>query len=263
MGWLSNARRHEQLLSPGAARPTAKSRVSSAGVTMRTYDDGANDVLSSRTARPTERATRDAKPAPVLHDSPFDVPGPMFSPDGGGKKRAPMKPASVKPEPVRPTKKTSLEDENASLREALARVEEDLMAERARADALASRLEQLETTDSVIPPGVTRTRSMPLEAHNGHRNPFGTPPRARGANVVGKDAARALFNGGDDVNAGSPGGLHHHARGMSAKENNNVHTPERSRREQHSYDPFLRSGGTRVVKVPSPTGGKMIQIRAQ
>lgn len=230
---------------------------------MRTYDDGANDVLSSRTARPTERATRDAKPAPVLHDSPFDVPGPMFSPDGGGKKRAPMKPASVKPEPVRPTKKTSLEDENASLREALARVEEDLMAERARADALASRLEQLETTDSVIPPGVTRTRSMPLDAHNGHRNPFGTPPRARGANAVGKDAARALFNGGDDVNAGSPGGLHHHARGMSAKENNNVHTPERSRREQHSYDPFLRSGGTRVVKVPSPTGGKMIQIRAQ
>ena len=88
---------------------------------MRTYDDGANDVLSSRTARPTERATRDAKPAPVLHDSPFDVPGPMFSPDGG-KKRAPMKPASVKPEPVRPTKKTSLEDENASLREALARL---------------------------------------------------------------------------------------------------------------------------------------------
>ena len=84
MGWLSNARRHEQLLSPGAVRPTAKTRVSSAGVTMRTYDDGANDVLSSRTARPTERATRDAKPAPVLHYSPFDVPGPMFSPDGGG-----------------------------------------------------------------------------------------------------------------------------------------------------------------------------------
>ena len=135
------------------------------------------------------------------------------------------------------------------------------MAERARADALASRLEQLETTDSVIPPGVTRTRSMPLEAHNGHRNPFGTPPRARGANAVGKDAARALFNGGD-VNAGSPGGLHH-ARGTSAKENNNVHTPERMRREQHSYDPFLRSVGTRVVKVPSPTGGKMIQIRAR
>ena len=260
MGWLSNARRHEQLLSPGAVRPTASRRVSSAGVTMRTYDDGANDVLSSRTARPTERATRDAKPAPVLHDSPFDVPGPMFSPDGG-KKRAPMKPASVKNEPVIPTKKTSLEDENASLREALARVEEDLMAERARADALASRLEQLET-DSVIPPGVTRTRSMPLEAHNGHRNPFGTPPRASGANAVGKDAARALFNGGDDVNAGSPGGPHH-ARGMSAKENNNVHTPERMRREQHSYDPFLRSVGTRVVKVPSPTGGKMIQIRAQ
>ena len=119
---------------------------------MRTYDDGANDVLSSRTARPTERATRDAKPAPVLHDSPFDVPGPMFSPDGGGKKRAPMKPASVKPEPVRPTKKTSLEDENASLREALARVEEDLMAERARADALASRLEQLETKIPLFPP---------------------------------------------------------------------------------------------------------------
>ena len=83
MGWLSNARRHEQLLSPGAARPTAKT----AGVTMRTYDDGANDVLSSRTAPPTERATRDAKPAPVLHDSPFDVPGPMFSPDGGGARR--------------------------------------------------------------------------------------------------------------------------------------------------------------------------------
>ena len=130
MGWLSNARRHEQLLSPAAA-PAAKtaSRVSAAG--LRAYD-GDDDHLERRAARPIERAARDAKPRRVLADSPFDVPGPMLSPECKPRTKARMT-----------TTKTSrsLEDENASLRDELARAREDLMAERARADALASRLE--------------------------------------------------------------------------------------------------------------------------
>ena len=105
---------------------------------------------------------------------------------------------------------------------------------------------------------------MPLEAHNGQWNPFGTPPRGgtKAMDVTGeKDAARVLFSGGG-VAESSPGG--HRRQHAGAKENNNnVHTPERIRREQHSYDPFVRSTRSPVVKVPSPTGGKMIQIRAR
>ena len=72
-----------------------------------------------------ERAARDAKPRRVLADSPFDVPGPMLSPECKPRTKARMT-----------TTKTSrsLEDENASLRDELARAREDLMAERARAE---------------------------------------------------------------------------------------------------------------------------------
>ena len=59
-------------------------------------------------------------------------------------------------------------------------------------------------------------------------------------------AARRLFANGAGVQA--PG-----------KDNNA--TPDRSR---HSFDPFVRPAGSdRVVRVPSPTGGRMIQIRAR
>lgn len=236
MGWLSNARRHEQLLSPAAPAAKTASRVSAAG--LRSYDDDDGDHLERRAARPTERAAREAKPRRVLADSPFvDVPGPMLSPE---RTKARMT-----------TTKTSrsLEDENASLRDELARAREDLMAERARADALASRLEAVEmaqTTAVVVPPamardgGVTRgTSSAPVDERAERRcNPFGTPP-TKGADAMGDDAealraARRLF-----ANA----------------------TPERSR---HSFDPFVRPAGSdRVVRVPSPTGGGMIQIRAR
>ena len=146
MGWLSNARRHEQLLSPAAPAAKTASRVSAAG--LRSYDDDDGDHLERRAARPTERAAREAKPRRVLADGPFDVPGPMLSPE---RTKARMT-----------TTKTSrsLEDENASLRDELARAREDLMAERARADALASRLEAVEmmaqTKAVVVPPAMAR-----------------------------------------------------------------------------------------------------------
>ena len=246
MGWLSNARRHEQLLSPAAPAAKTASRVSAAG--LRSYDDDDGDHLERRAARPIERAARDAKPRRVLADSPFDVPGPMLSPECKPRTKARMT-----------TTKTSrsLEDENASLRDELARAREDLMAERARADALASRLEAVEmmahTTAVVVPPargGAARgTSSAPVEERaERRRNPFGTPP-TKGADAMGDDAealraARRLFANG----AGVPG-----------KDNNA--TPERSR---HSFDPFVRPAGSdRVVRVPSPTGGRMIQIRAR
>ena len=249
MGWLSNARRHEQLLSPAAA-PAAKtaSRVSAAG--LRAYD-GDDDHLERRAARPIERAARDAKPRRVLADSPFDVPGPMLSPECKPRTKARMT-----------TTKTSrsLEDENASLRDELARAREDLMAERARADALASRLEAVEmmahTTAVVVPPargGAARgTSSAPVEERaERRRNPFGTPP-TKGAGAMGDDAeedlaaARRLFANGAGVQA--PG-------------KDVARTPDRSR---HSFDPFVRPAGSdRVVRVPSPTGGRMIQIRAR
>ena len=243
MGWLSNARRHEQLLSPAAPAAKTASRVSAAG--LRSYDDDDGDHLERRAARPTERAAREAKPRRVLADGPFDVPGPMLSPE---RTKARMT-----------TTKTSrsLEDENASLRDELARAREDLMAERARADALASRLEAVEmmaqTKAVVVPPAMARdggvTSSAPVDERAERRwNPFGTPP-TKGADAMGDDAealraARRLFANG----AGVPG-----------KDNNA--TPERSR---HSFDPFVRPvGSDRVVRVPSPTGGRMIQIRAR
>ena len=187
MGWLSNARRHEQLLSPAAPAAKTASRVSAAG--LRAYD-GDGDHLERRAARPTERAAREAKPRRVLADSPFDVPGPMLSPECKPRTKARMT-----------TTKTSrsLEDENASLRDELARAREDLMAERARADALASRLEAVEmmaqTTAVVVPPAMARdggvargTSSAPVEERAERRwNPFGTPP-TKGADAMGDDA---------------------------------------------------------------------------
>ena len=56
MGWLSNARRHEQLLSPAAPAAKTASRVSAAG--LRSYDDDDGDHLERRAARPIERAAR-------------------------------------------------------------------------------------------------------------------------------------------------------------------------------------------------------------
>lgn len=246
MGWLSNARRHEQLLSPAAPAAKTASRVSAAG--LRSYDDDDGDHLERRAARPTERAAREAKPRRVLADGPFDVPGPMLSPE---RTKARMT-----------TTKTSrsLEDENASLRDELARAREDLMAERARADALASRLEAVEmmaqTTAVVVPPAMARdggdgTSSAPVNERAERRwNPFNTPP-TKGADAMGDDAealraARRLFANGAGVQA--PG-------------KDVARTPDRSR---HSFDPFVRPAGSdRVVRVPSPTGGRMIQIRAR
>ena len=180
MGWLSNARRHEQLLSPAAPAAKTASRVSAAG--LRSYDDDDGDHLERRAARPTERAAREAKPRRVLADGPFDVPGPMLSPE---RTKARMT-----------TTKTSrsLEDENASLRDELARAREDLMAERARADALASRLEAVEmmaqTKAVVVPPAMARdvgvTSSAPVDERAERRwNPFGTPP-TKGADADGR-----------------------------------------------------------------------------
>ena len=126
MGWLSNARRHEQLLSPAAA-PAAKSasRVSAAG--LRAYD-GDDDHRERRAARPIERAARDAKPRRVLADSPFDVPGPMLSPECKPRTKARMT-----------TTKTSrsLEDENASLRWCAPSSRPPRAATRARPPSLA------------------------------------------------------------------------------------------------------------------------------
>jgi hypothetical protein len=250
MGWLSNARRHEQLLSPAAPAAKTASRVSAAG--LRAYD-GDGDHLDRRAARPTERAARDAKPRGVLADSPFDVPGPMLSP-------GPLRKPRTKARMTTTKTSRSLEDENASLRDELARAREDLMAERARADALASRLEAVEmmahTTAVVVPPargGAARgTSSAPVEERaERRRNPFGTPP-TKGAGAMGDDAeedlaaARRLFANGAGVQA--PG-------------KDVARTPDRSR---HSFDPFVRPAGSdRVVRVPSPTGGRMIQIRAR
>ena len=249
MGWLSNARRHEQLLSPAAPAAKTASRVSAAG--LRAYD-GDGDHLDRRAARPTERAARDAKPRGVLADSPFDVPGPMLiSPERKPRTKARMTTTTTKTS-------RSLEDENASLRDELARAREDLMAERARADALASRLEALEmmaTTAVVVPPAMARdgglargTSSAPVEERAERRwNPFGTPP-TKGADAMG--------DGGEDLRAAR----RLFANSAGVPDTNNA-TPDRSR---HSFDPFVRPAGSdRVVRVPSPTGGRMIQIRAR
>ena len=66
----------------------------------------------------------------------------------------------------------------------------------------------------------------------------------------------AMGDGGEDLRAAR----RLFANSAGVPDTNNA-TPDRSR---HSFDPFVRPAGLdRVVRVPSPTGGRMIQIRAR
>ena len=70
------------------------------------------------------------------------------------------------------------------------------------------------------------------------------------------DVLEAMGDGGEDLRAAR----RLFANGAGVPDKNNA-TPDRSR---HSFDPFVRPAGSdRVVRVPSPTGGRMIQIRAR